>query len=144
MQPMSEAQRQYRRRNTIIMGSLGAIVVLVLLSALWRGQSGPAEVAPPASGPTGTWASAGSMAVGREFPEATLLADGTVLVTGGFAKDQRVAAAELFNPVTRTWSPAGSLEDPARRRCRCLIGIGGRHGHWRLRRQSSIDLDRGV
>jgi len=50
---------------------------------------------------------------------ATMLADGRVLVTGGFGTgdvvtDVNLASAELFDPATGTWSPAGSM---AQARC---------------------------
>ncbi|KFE65317.1 Kelch repeat-containing protein [Hyalangium minutum] len=51
------------------------------------------------------WSSAGSMAGAREFPTATLLASGKVLVTGG----PNAAFAELYDPATNTWSSAGAM-----------------------------------
>src|SRR5437763_1497810 len=41
---------------------------------------------------------------------ATLLNDGTVLVTGGVSPDGTgLSSAELFHPSTNTWSSAGSI-----------------------------------
>lgn len=50
-----------------------------------------AEVYDPA---TGTWSPTGSMSVARNEHTATLLADGTVLVAGGYGE----SSAELFHP----------------------------------------------
>ncbi|HXL93007.1 MAG TPA: kelch repeat-containing protein, partial [Streptosporangiaceae bacterium] len=56
---------------------------------------------------TGTWSTTGSMSVAREGQNATLLANGQVLVTAGV---QAVAGpfAELYNPATGTWTAASS------------------------------------
>jgi choice-of-anchor C domain-containing protein len=59
---------------------------------------------------TGTWASPGPLATARYGHTATLLADGRVLVAGGYGTyGDYLASAELFNPATGTWSPTGSL-----------------------------------
>ncbi len=63
----------------------------------------------------GTWSYTGSMATPRALASATRLKDGRVLVAGG---DQRwvgssdefvLASAELFDPKSGTWSPAGRM-----------------------------------
>src|SRR5947209_7258965 len=47
----------------------------------------------------------GRMHVARSGHQATLLLDGRVLVTGGSnERDKVVGAAEMFNPLTGTWS----------------------------------------
>ena len=63
---------------------------------------------------TNVWASTGHMVLPRFFAESTRLPDGRVLVTGGFSVEAHpnfVAApvAETYDPVTNTWSAAGSL-----------------------------------
>ena len=59
-----------------------------------------AEIYDPSSG---SFSRVGDMAAARDRPSATLLASGKVLVTGG-----GVAAAELFDPATNSFTPAGS------------------------------------
>ena len=57
-----------------------------------------------------SWQAAGTLAVARYLHTATRLEDGRVLVTGGVGPDgTAIAAAELWDPATRTFSPAGSL-----------------------------------
>ena len=65
--------------------------------------------------PNPTWSYTGSMANVRRQANATVLPDGTVLVTGGTSgvtfDDQTnpVFPAELWNPATGTWSTMASL-----------------------------------
>jgi Kelch motif len=50
----------------------------------------------------------GAMNMPRVGHQATLLLDGRVLVSGGHAGNASVAGAEIFDPVTGTWSLTGS------------------------------------
>lgn len=62
------------------------------------------------SGGVRTSGSAAPMAVGRYQHTATVLADGRVLVAGGVdASGRRLAAAEVFDPATGSWSWAASM-----------------------------------
>jgi N-acetylneuraminic acid mutarotase len=63
---------------------------------------------------TGIWTLTGSMSAGREFQTATLLANGEVLVAGGFSTCDDdfctdLKTAELYDPVTGKWLPTGSM-----------------------------------
>jgi hypothetical protein len=49
------------------------------------------------------------MATGRELHTATLLPSGKVLVAGGSTNGDGLASAELYDPVTGTWSATGSM-----------------------------------
>jgi len=66
---------------------------------------------------TGTFSATGSMATARTGNTATLLADGRVLIAGGRTLDGRtwhlLSSAELYDPKTGTFSPAGSLAAPS-------------------------------
>jgi galactose oxidase len=60
---------------------------------------------------TPTWRATGSMAFGRRWGNAVMLADGTVLAVGGGAEATYVGpvfASELFDPVTETWTTMAS------------------------------------
>ncbi|HWQ35232.1 MAG TPA: kelch repeat-containing protein [Blastocatellia bacterium] len=50
------------------------------------------------------------MTAARELPSATLLPNGKVLLAGGEAADDAVGnTAELYDPATESWSPAGTM-----------------------------------
>jgi hypothetical protein len=57
---------------------------------------------------TGTFSVTGSMIEARTYQTASVLADGRVLVTGGYGAQAPLASAELYDPKTGTFSPAGS------------------------------------
>ncbi|RKH50486.1 hypothetical protein D7Y23_13185 [Corallococcus sp. AB050B] len=66
---------------------------------------------------TGTWSFTGSMNLVRDVASSQRLADGRVLVAGGW--DNNVyqsrtvhASAELFDPTTGTWAFTGSMTQP--------------------------------
>jgi len=63
-----------------------------------------------------TWVAGASMATARESHTATLLPNGKVLVVGGLIdKDQcncGTSSAELYDPLSNTWSSAGAMSEP--------------------------------
>lgn len=86
--------------------------------AVAGGDGGRAEVYDP--GP-GTWSPTGPMQTtnrsgGPYRITATALADGRVLVAGGYVASASTALAEVYDPGTNAWSPTGSM-------------INGRHRH---------------
>lgn len=68
-----------------------------------------------------TWTTTGYMISRRQSHTATLLADGTVLVAGGFG-DGLLTSAELYDPATGTWAATGDM-------------ISGRNNHAATRLQ---------
>ena len=78
------------------------------MRAALRGPLRSAELYDPV---TGTWTDTGRLNTGREVHTATLLANGEVLVAGGFQTAPRhvLASAELYDPVTGTWTDTGRL-----------------------------------
>jgi LPXTG-motif cell wall-anchored protein len=66
-----------------------------------------AQVYDPASA---TWTAVASMTAARQFPVATRLPDGRVLVAGGRGVgDVPLSSAEIFDPATGDWSTTGSM-----------------------------------
>jgi hypothetical protein len=66
-----------------------------------------AELFDPA---TSTFSATGSLSIARAFHEATLLNDGTVLLTGGnLLSPWWLASAEVYDPVTATFNLTGSM-----------------------------------
>ncbi len=68
-----------------------------------------AELFDPASGTNGTWTTTGSLGAARIQHTATLLPNGTVLVTGGYNSSAALASAELYDQTNQTWTATGSL-----------------------------------
>ena len=90
---------------------LGAGFLAAALIALGpRASAKAVTVNPPsepvACGTNGTFHAVGNMNTGRTFAAAALLDDGKVLVAGG---DSFTRSAQLFDPVSETFSNTGSL-----------------------------------
>ena len=64
---------------------------------------------------TRSFSPTGSLAQARERHTATLLADGRVLIVGGYSWDSAtghtLASAEVWDPITEAFSPAGTLSE---------------------------------
>ena len=90
----------------------------------------PPAVVPPqvvADGVAVGWIPAGTMAQARSLATATVLQDGRVLVVAGFSRDTGdtgLASAELWDPATRAFTPAGSLDRPRIGHAAALLNDG--------------------
>ena len=73
-----------------------AILLLLVLQTLMLSSPTPGE--------TAGWQATGSLITGRTDHTATLLDNGQVLVAGGYGAAGYLASAELYDPVTKTWS----------------------------------------
>ncbi|HEX8822383.1 MAG TPA: kelch repeat-containing protein [Archangium sp.] len=88
-----------------------------------------AELYDPA---TGSWTSPSTLVPGtpRMDHTATRLADGRVLVVGGFGApqpgqpNQTLATAELYDPATGSWRPTGGMALPRRYHSATLLADG--------------------
>ncbi len=76
---------------------------------------------------SGVWASVGPLAAPRGFASATALPDGRVLVVGGCADPgcaSVLSTAELYDPSTGLWSPAGTMAEPRAGHTASALGDG--------------------
>ncbi len=120
---------------------------LAATSAATPGPTAVRTPAPATAAPSPSPRGAGQMTVGRGYHAAALLADGRVLVLGGYAAgSQALASADLFDPKTGIFSPTGPMatarsRGPAATRLadgRILVTGGfDRHRPRSLRRSSS-------
>ncbi len=85
-------------------------VVGIFVAALALASTVTAVAPAPAGAAGGRFSATGLARNGREFHTATLLHDGTVMVTGGRAANTTVAReAEVYNPTTGTWTVVGNM-----------------------------------
>jgi len=88
---------------------------MIIFACGGNGSGGEGKQAPPPQPPQKQWfvQTTGALAQPRDGHTATLLLDGKVLVVGGEAQGKGLSnalgSAELFDPNTQAWSPAGSL-----------------------------------
>jgi hypothetical protein len=112
--PGPDRQFGYRGYGSAVMYADGKILVL-------GGGDPPtntAEVIDLNEQPSPTWRSVAPMSIARRQVNATLLPDGTVLVTGGTSgpgfndPNNPVYLAELWDPVTKSFRPLASATVP--------------------------------
>ena len=90
-------------------GSTGLVSGVALGSTAISATIGSISASATLSVTTNVWSPAGALSMARHSHTATLLANGKVLVAGGYTADFITASAELYDPASRTWTPTGSL-----------------------------------
>jgi N-acetylneuraminic acid mutarotase len=85
--------------------------VLVAGGQTSGGNSGPIAAAELYDPVANTWSPAASMSIPRDLHTATLLANGTVLIAGGYSGVSKTATAELYDPGANTWSLTDSMSN---------------------------------
>ena len=85
---------------------------------------------------TGTFSAGPNMIEGRRMHSATLLADGRVLIAGGFNGGVALSSAELYDPSTETFSRTGAMvvgrgwHDAILLPAGTVLIVGGSAGFW--------------
>jgi hypothetical protein len=105
-------------------GKLGSSLAVSLVLVV-AGFAAPCASQPGASYPR--WVATGSLNVPRHGHTATLLANGKVLVAGGYSDDavaSAVDSAEVYDPKTGTWSFTGSMAEPRTSHTATLLADG--------------------
>jgi protocatechuate 3,4-dioxygenase beta subunit len=83
-----------------------AILLLPLKSVAFQPSDSPAAV-------IGAWSATGNIHTARMNHTATLLANGKVLIAGGYNDTYTpLDSAELYNPQTGLWTPTGNMVNP--------------------------------
>jgi N-acetylneuraminic acid mutarotase len=93
-----------KRTRNIVQPPFGLILVLVGLMSVAMFALEPFALAQA----NPHWTPTGNLNIPRSGHTATLLANGKVLVVGGW-NDNRLNSAELYDPTSGTWSFTGSL-----------------------------------
>ncbi|WP_224363979.1 kelch repeat-containing protein [Hyalangium versicolor] len=103
------------------------------------GENGP----PPSNS---TWDITGAMGTARYSHKALLLTSGKVLVAGGVDGGRWLDTAELYNPATGTWAPAGRMQQIRENNYTLtllpsgkVLAIGGTQGSQQLRSAELYD-----
>lgn len=116
---MSENRRDYAAA-TLLSGK-----VLVTGGSKDSGQAiATADIYNPA---TNTWSPAAPMAAARQMHTATTLPNGKVLVVGGASPGVGswvVGTAEIYDPATNTWAPAGFISTSRTLHAATLLNTG--------------------
>jgi hypothetical protein len=117
-----------RRGHTATLLADGRVLVAGGTVCCTAGQetfTNVAEIYDPASGRSQL---TGSLGQGRGFHRATLLADGRVLLSGGFGgtatEFPALAASEIFDPSTGTFSTTGAMQVPRQGHSALLLADG--------------------
>ena len=110
--PQIERPRRINNRINLARNTAGLVLALAGFLGAATAALQPAMVA-SAQSDSQSWSLTGSLHASRGYHTATLLADGKVLVAGGYGgAGNSLNTAELYDPKTGTWSVTGNLNTP--------------------------------
>ena len=131
--------RRYRRPTLRLLSLWAGALFVGALLACGSDPEPPAQSPVPTATPTPVVTRPGPMQQARKFHTAELLQDGRVLVVGGQDRKLKpLSSAELYDPKTGKWSPAGSMTVPRRDHATALLPDG------RVLAMGGLDDDRKV
>jgi hypothetical protein len=126
----SGSLNQARERNTMTLLSSGKVLVAggrIFTGNGFSALSSAELFDPQANQGVGAFTTIGNMNSPRDFPTATLLSDGTVLLVGGFISYQTnlsASSAEIFNAATNSFTLTGSMSTPRTHHTASLLPDG--------------------
>jgi hypothetical protein len=126
MKKKSASQSAFFNPRFLIGFVLSSVGLLLAFGGLCESISGTVATRLMPSTP-GTWQATGSLATARFLYTATLLPNGQVLVAGGGANCDfcdPLASAELYDPVSGTWTVTGSLANARKEHTATLLPNG--------------------
>jgi hypothetical protein len=100
--------RPVRLLAFLLLSSL-LVIEVIAPAAQARPRGKEFSQALPAQAGAEGWMRTASMTTARELHTATLLADGRLLVAGGFGPSNWTASAEIYDPASGTWTATDSL-----------------------------------
>jgi len=121
---------QARERHTMTLLANGKVLIAggrVFTGNGFSALSSAELFDPQASQGVGAFSAVGSMNSPRDFPTATPLSDGTVLLVGGFISYQTnlsASSAEVFNAATNSFALTGSMSTPRTHHTASLLPDG--------------------
>ena len=77
---------------------------------LATGGSGPSAALALFAPSSGIWASVDEPPIVGEFQTSVFLGDGKVLLIGGWIGNAPIDSAQLYDPLTDSWSPTGGIK----------------------------------
>ena len=98
-----------RAYHTATLLSDGTVLITGGLNLAGDSSGTPAASAEIYDPTTDSFALTGPMTTGRFFHTATLLENGTVLITGGLNEGGPLASAEIYDPTTMTFTATGTM-----------------------------------
>src|SRR4030095_9242732 len=126
MKKKSASQSAFFNPRVLVGFALCSVGPLLALAGLSKSATGTIATKALAQAP-GTWQATGSLATARFLYTATLLPNSQVLVAGGGANCDfcdPIASAELYDPVSGTWTVTGRLATARREHTATLLPNG--------------------
>jgi N-acetylneuraminic acid mutarotase len=132
---LDRRDRPDRGHSPLAQLALTALLILfVLILQVAANEMRATRTHTPAAGSSliGSWSSAGSMAEGRVWATATLMSNGSVLITGGQSRvngtrgslSSPLGTTEVYDPATNSWSAGAAMPIARTRQAGLLLSDG--------------------
>ena len=98
-----------RERHTVTQLNDGRLVAIGGNTSLEYDMSAPTGSIEIYDYTSNTWSNGGTLSIARQNHTATLLNDGTILITGGYDGNRVLTSCEIYNPSTDSCRPAAPM-----------------------------------